>query len=313
MKDLMNYAVAKIRAREALLLDSNGYLRLSQARNANEFVKLLTEYGYGDDMPFDLILSNELSKTYSFLKEAVKNDDLLFPLLLRYDLFNMGVYMKAELSGNEEKQGLPFKPCGNYTPEALISALRDGKAGVMPDELLRLYNEAKEAFLNTGDISTAQIYLDKHGFSYILQGIKKIGSDFSKNYFMTFTDIKNLTFTLRLKRIKSDELIKTVLICGGYASEEKIIKAFNSSLSDLCEVFKKGLKAETVDNAFDAFSQDKTFAEINEILDENLNSLLDKTRLIPFGCDPVIAYALKKEAEIHKLRKLYYSLLAKKQ
>lgn len=312
MEDLMNYAVAKIRAREAFLLDSNGYLRLSQARNANEFIKLLTEYGYSDDMPFDLILSNELSKTYAFLKDTVKSD-ILFPLLLRYDLFNIGVYMKAELSGKGENQGLPFKPYGNYTPEALILALRDGKAGVIPDELLRLYNEAKEAFLNTGDISTAQIYLDKHGFSYILQGIKKIGSDFTKNYFMTFTDIKNLTFTLRLKRIKSEELIKTVLICGGYAQEEKIIKAFNSSLSDLCEVFKKGLKAETVDNAFDAFSQGKTFAEINEILDENLNSLLDKTRLIPFGCDPVIAYALKKEAEIHKLRKLYYSLLAKKQ
>lgn len=312
MEDLMNYAVAKIRAREAFLLDSNGYLRLSQARNANEFIKLLTEYGYSDDMPFDLILSNELSKTYAFLKDTVKSD-LLFPLLLRYDLFNIGVYMKAELSGKGENQGLPFKPYGNYTPEALILALRDGKASVIPDELLRIYNEAKETFLNTGDISAAQIYLDKHGFFYILQNIKKMGSDFTKNYFMTFTDIKNLTFSLRLKRIKSEELIKTVLICGGYAQEEKIIKAFYSSLSDLCEVFKKGLKAETVDNAFDAFSQGKTFAEINEILDENLKNLSDKARLVPFGSDPIIAYVLKKEAEIDTLRKLYYSLLAKKQ
>lgn len=95
--------------------------------------------------------------------------------------------------------------------------------------------------------------------------------------------------------------------------KNKIIKAFYSSLSELCEVFKKGLSSKTLDEAFEAFSQNKMLSEINEILDENLKNLSDKARLVPFGSDPIIAYVLKKEAEIDTLRKLYYSLLAKKQ
>lgn len=310
MKDLMNYAVAKIRAKEATLIGAGGYLRLSQSRNTTEFIKLMAEYGYEAEEDFDCILSQELLKTYNYVKEAAKNSNFLFTFLLKYDLFNIGVYMKAELSGKEINEKLPFKNCGNFSPEVLISALRDGKKGVIPDELSACYLKAKEIYLNTGDISTAQIYLDKHGYEYILENIKKTDSSFIKKYFMTLTDIKNLMFTLRLKRIKSEELIKTILIKGGYADEEKIVKAFYSSLSDLNEVFKKGLSSKTVDDAFDAFSQNKTLFEINSILNENLKVLLDETRLTPFGIDPIMAYVLNKEAEIDRLRSMYYKILA---
>lgn len=314
MKDLMNYAVAKIRAKEASLIDNSGYLRLSQSRNTNEFIKLLTEYGYDAEENFDLILSHELSETYNYVKEAAKNGNFLFPFLLKYDLFNISVYMKAELSGteiNEEK--LPFKNCGNFDPEVLIPVLRDNKKGIIPDTLLKCYNEAKEIYLNTGDISTAQIHLDKNGYEYILENIKKTDSGFIKKYFMTLADIKNLTFALRLKRIKSEEVIKNLLIRGGYVENEKIIKAFHSSLSDLSQVFKKSLSTKTVDDAFEAFSQNKMFSEISGILNENLKNLLDKTRLTPFGIDPIMAYVLNKEAEIDKLRLMYYTILSEKQ
>lgn len=314
MKDLMNYAVAKIRAKEASLIDAGGFLRLSQSRNANEFIKLLAEYGYSTEKDFDTILTNELSETYDYVKEAAKSSDFLYPFLLKYDLFNIGVYLKAELSGNDEDiSSLPFKKCGNFEPEILVPVLRDGKKGVIPDEFLKYFKDAKEIYLNTGDISTAQIYLDKHGYEYILENIKKSDSDFIRKYFTTLSDIKNLMFSFRLKRINSEELIKSLLISGGYAEENKIIKAFHSSLSDLKEVFKKGLSAKTVDDAFEAFSQNKMLSEINGILNENLKNLLAKTRLTPFGTDPIISYILNKEAEIDNLRLIYYRLLSEKQ
>lgn len=313
MENLMNYAVAKIRAKEAGLLDSNGYLRLKQSRNTKEFVKLLAEYGYSSDDDFDRILSDELEETYEYVKEAAKSDNLLYPFLLKYDLFNIGVYMKAELSGQNNSQNLPFKKCGNFDISVLTSCLRENKKGIIPDELMKYFSEAKEIYLNTGDISTAQIYLDKHGYEYILKCIKETKSEFVKNYFMTDADIKNLTFAFRLKRIDSNELIKSLLINGGYVEETKIIKAFHSSTADLKEVFSKSLSAKSLDEAFEAFSQNKPLKEISEILKENLKNLTARTKLTAFGADPIIAYVLNKESEIKNLRSLYYTILSKKQ
>lgn len=313
MKDLMNYAVSKIRAKEALLIDSNGYLRLSQSRNGNEFIKLLSEYGYGIEKDFDLILSNELLKTYDYVKEACKNDNFLYPFLLKYDLFNIGVYMKSELSGlNIVPDALPFKKYGNFDINELITCLRDNKRGKLPQELIKYFYDAKEIYLNTGDIGASQMYLDKHGYEFILNNIKKTDSEFIKKYYMTEADIKNLTSVLRLKRINSEELIKSVLISGGFAEISKIAKAFGN-IAELSEVFKKGLNPKTVDEAMDAFSENKTFSYISGILNENLKNLIEKTRLTPFGADPIIAYVLNKESEIKKLRYLYYNVLAKKQ
>ena len=309
----MNYAVAKIRAKEAGLLDKNGYLRLSQSRNTKEFVKLLAEYGYDSESDFDGVLSSETLKTYAYVKEAAKSENLLFPFLLKYDLFNIGVYMKAELSGQTDSKKLPYKNCGNFDIPTLVSALRDGRTVGFPDELIKIYNTAKEIYLNTNDISSAQIYLDKNGYEYILNRIKETKSDFVKKYFMTEADIKNLTFALRLKRLDSDELIKELLIDGGYVETGRIIKAFHSSVSDLADVFSKSLSRTSLDTAFDAFSKDRPLKEITAALNENLKSIVEKTRLTAFGTDPIIAYVLNKEAEMSALRDMYYTILAKKQ
>lgn len=312
MKDLLNFAVAKIRAKESSLIDSNGFLRLSQSRNGNEFIKLMTEYGYDVSDDFDSVLSAELNKTYDYIKEALKNENFLSPFLLKYDLSNIATYMKAEFSGKEMTSVL-FKDCGNYPPEILIPVLRDGKKGVIPNELLECYLASKEIYLNTGDISSAQIHLEKHGYEFILKEIKQNGSDFVKKYFMTDSDIKNLVFALRLKRIGSEELIKTVLIKGGYVEDEKIIKAFLSSLPELFDVFKTSLSSKTVDDAMEAFSNGDSLSHVSIILDENLKNLLSKTKLTPFGIDPIIAYVLNKESEIMKLRRMYYKILADNQ
>ena len=60
----------------------------------------------------------------------------------------------------------------------------------------------------------------------------------------------------------------------------------------------------------EAFSDELMFSDIKEILDENLKNLLSKTKLTPFGIEPVMAYVLNKEAEIMKLRLMYYKILA---
>ena len=309
MKDLLNYAVAKIRAKEATLIDSNGFLRLSQSRNANEFIKLMAEYGYEAEDDFDVILSRELTKTYDYIKYALKDSDFLYPFLLKYDLFNIGVYLKTELAGKDMAMA-PFKHFGNYTHEVLIPVLRDMKKGIIPDELLECFREAKEIYLNTGDIGASQIHLDKYGYEFILKTIKNNPNEFIRKYFTTEIDIKNLISSLRLKRINSEELIKSILIKGGNIPEEKIIKAFHSSLAELLDVFKISLSGKTVEDAMEAFSDERMFSDIKEILDENLKNLLSKTKLTPFGIEPVMAYVLNKEAEIMKLRLMYYKILA---
>ena len=140
----------------------------------------------------------------------------------------------------------PFKHFGNYTPEVLIPVLRDMKKGIIPDELLECFREAKEIYLNTGDIGASQIHLDKYGYEFILKTIKNNPNEFIRKYFTTEIDIKNLISSLRLKRINSEELIKSILIKGGNIPEEKIIKAFHSSLAELLDVFKISLSGKTV-------------------------------------------------------------------
>lgn len=313
MKDLMNFAIAKIRAKEATLLDNSDYIRLSQSRNSTEFLKLISEYGYDSNEDFNNSLSNELQNTYDYIKDATKNGNLIYPFLLKYDLFNMVVYLKAELSRKDFKiENLPFINCGNYPVEELVISLRD-KKNSFPKELVECFYKAKEIFLETGDISISQIHLEKSGYEYILSCIKKTDSEFIKKYYTASVDIKNFLFSLRLKKINSEKLIKNVLIDGGNIEKDKIMKAFFSSLSDLGEVFKKSLDSKTVEDAIRAFTQNKLFSEISEILDVNLQNLIDKTRLTAFGIDPIVSYMLNKEKEVSKLRHLYYNILLKKQ
>lgn len=310
MKNLLHFAVTKIRVKESKLIDEAAMLRLSQSRNTDEFIKLLSELNYPTNENIDDALTCELIETYKYTKEALGTMDIIYPFLLKYDLFNISVYLKAELSNKDfDIKKLPFVPLGNIEISTLVKALTN-RESISPSEFMKAFLEAREVYINTLDISLAQIYLEKTCYEYILSQIINLDSDFILKYYKTEIDLKNLIFSLRLKKINSEELINRVLISGGYIPITAIIKAFNAGISDLKELFSKSLDNKIIDEVFLKFEAGKSFAEIEKQLNKILVKLIDKTRITPFGIDPIIAYILRKESEIKNIRAIYYKVLS---
>ena len=313
MSDLLNFAVAKMRTREAKLIDGLSFSRLSQSRNADEFLKLLAEFDYDMSEDIDKILADKLIETYDFIFEAVKENDALTPFLLRYDLFNIVLYLKAELKNELDSAELPFLKLGNIPKNTLVKSLKERMPlKPFPKELFDAFLKAREIYVNTNDIALAQISLETEGYEYILAQARDMKNEFVKNYFRTEADMKNLVNTLRLKKLNSDELIRKVLIQGGSVDVGKIAKVFNSPLDEIKNLFTFALSAASLEQAFAKFQSDEPFSAIEKELKVNLQSLLDKTKLNAFGIEPILAYLISKENEIKTVRELYYNVLAEK-
>jgi V/A-type H+-transporting ATPase subunit C len=302
------YAVARIRAIESRLMDENKLNRLLEAPNSSDALKLLTESGYGSDSlessrgkseDIDIILSNELRKTYDFLLEIIPEPEAVKLFMRRYDYLNTKLILKAEFLGIDVTKRL--SPMGTIEPDRLYKIITERKLEELPEILSQAITDSIDEFSQSRDPQDIDFILDRASYKNMVSDAIEMDDPFLIDITNKMADLANIRVFIRAKLIsRSKDFIKRALIDEGTIRREIFEDHSDKSFEDFFATLKKEGYERLSAKLSEALSNG--ISEVEKVLDDMLTEILKKSKFMILGIEPVVAYMFYKETEVKNAR-----------
>lgn len=294
------YSVAYIRSVENNLLDKNDIEGLILAKTPEEAMRILNDKGYTKEPtpPSELeqVLSCKLEEAFTMVSDIAPKGAPLDILLYENDFCNLKVAVKSVFAGIKDVSELFMTP-STVSVNLLEEAVADKKFDALPDFLKYVAERAYEAIANTEDSQLLDIIIDKASMDYTLNMAKECGSDFLYSY-------------VSLKNTLSD-----IKIAYRSMMTEKDRTFLEQALSEHSELDKDGLIMATLggadslmnfisENGFDeeAKALKESMSNFEVYSDAKKNAYLSESDMISLGIEPLLAYLIKIQTEISKIR-----------
>lgn len=296
-EELYIYAVARIRSRELLLLNSDFIEQLMAAKSYEECLRLLTEKGWGGKGHTDVeqMLSEERDKAWALMEELV--EDMSVFDILRYpnDYQNLKTAIKLVYAGKEGQS--PFVRHGTVNSATIMEAVQSRDFSLLPEKMRDPAGEAYEALMHTGDGQLCDRIVDKAALEAIHQAGTAQGNEFLGRYAEQTVAQADIRIAVRAwKTGKSPEWTRNALAACDTLDVEALAWAAESGLEEICEYLRHTVYAEGVPDLEKSLSTFELWCDnhlIREIRPEKYHS---------FTVSPLAAYLLARENEIKTVR-----------
>ncbi|MGA1876440.1 MAG: V-type ATP synthase subunit C [bacterium] len=311
-KDDLRYAfaVGKIRAMEARLLEGIVFKRLIEAKDSSEMTRILAETLYGELLKegasgadFEALLNMELIRTYQLIKNIDPDPESPSNLLaMRYDFHNLKVCLKLRTS---LKEANPFLiSLGVYGPEAIRHMVASGDYSSFPPGIAQaLVHLVSELDKLSPPSQWIDIQIDHIAFHHLLQEARLRSVMFLAVLFRLQIDLINLKTFLRVKQMGKDRsFLHSVLIEGGEISPETLLSLLDEPLNKVISSLGSSPYAGIIREGIESYQKEGSLALLEKLIDDFMITFIHQTRYITFGAEPLIAYLLAKENEIKNLR-----------
>ena len=267
------FAVGRVKAREASLLDRAQWSRLLEGDEA-QALQALREYGYGAGAVgdgIDAMISAELGETAAFLAEITPDPELTAQLLLPSDAHNLKVLLKARLVGEDPK---PMLTDGGSIPTEVLRACAEYEdfsplGAAMERELAGVFEEQNPRLVSAA--------VDRAVFARAQGFFARKKCPVLERYFAVWTRYLNLLSTQRALRLGWTEAETAAMLVPVIGGGE-----------DLPTPRAGGRLRETERNMRRA-----------------LLSVLREERGDSFGVAPLASYLMDKQNEARNLRILF--------
>lgn len=134
---------------------------------------------------------------------------------------------------------------------------------------------------------------------------KQAGNIFVIEYLRHKIDLGNLKVFLRSKYSGlSKETCFRWMLDGGLVNVSRYIDNYDISLSECAAIHKISPYHHIWCNAVDVLEDRETFVELERGIEDFLMRFLQRAKAIVFGPEPIYAYALAKQREMHLVRLL---------
>ncbi len=305
-----SFAVGKIRALEAKLLEPLIFRRLIETKERQDIIRILSETTYGEffkeeamSEDFEALLKAELLKTYQLIKKIDPNPSSTSNLLaLRYDFHNLKGLLKSRASGGDSESFLT--PLGLFGPEVIRQMVASDDYSAFPQEI----NEAVTSLIDELEKTSPSpqwidLQLDRLLYKYLLNQARLHKISFLVVLFRWQIDLSNLKTLLRIKLMgKKRTFFNSVLLEGGEISRELLLSCLEEPLGNLISRFSFTPYAHLLKEGIEAFEKNKTLALLELLADNFIITFIHQAKYITFGVEPLITYILAKENEIKNLR-----------
>jgi len=297
-KKIYPYAVARIRMLERSLLTEKEYTQMIDARSADEAMKILMDAGYGefgmaDARDFETLLSAQLSKAYSDVRELT-TENFMDVFLYKNDYHNLKVLIKADITETDADAYLIGG--GTVDLEVMKNAFAGKNFSTIPYEMQEAVAAAYEAYGKNQSGQAVDIVLDKAAFRQMSLTAKKSGSDFIKKYVEYVCDITNLKNFLRVKTMRRPfEMFAEIYVEGGSITADAFRTAFGadtpwggfkgSQYGELC--------AEGMPQGFTVFER---------LCDNFIMAFIREAKYRSLTMEPMAAYIYARETEVKTVR-----------
>lgn len=301
------YAVGRIRAMEARLLDKGKIERMADAPSAAEALKVLAETDYAgavaelaDVRDFERIFSDEISRTFAELLRMSPRPELIALLVLRYDIHNLKVAFKAHYLGVETDL---FLPLGTMAAEKLRAMVREADFRDLPAPVRAAAEQMVETFAATSDPQVIDLYLERALFTLLLAAAREARSAFLEGLFIRQIDLANIKTLLRVKRMGRDrEFLKKVLLPGGMLPLDRLTALLEEPPESLATQMAMSDYAAVAGEGVRDWVEKGTAARLEKLADDYITAYLQQGKRVTFGLEPLVGYLWAKEIEIKNIR-----------
>lgn len=313
-KDLGNndtqyaYASARIRAVEKNLLDSSKINRMVEAKNPGEAFKIIQDAGYGDASEstdvhgYELLLREEIKKTYTFLKEIAPESEIFDLFLQRNDYHNIKVLLKSEFMGKAEEEEL-LMDIGIIPVSKLKVMIKDRNFSGLPSVMKKAIGETIDTYNRTSDPQIVDIILDKANYEQMAITAKSSGIQFVMELVQVFIDMINVKNFLRLKRMnQSWDFANKILIEGGRIGVKAYIEKLDAPIEAFSEMLQSTPYGSVLMEGLNEFQNKGSITKLEKLTDDYITMFVKKAKLVFFGIEPLVAYLIAKENEIKIIR-----------
>ncbi|MBM3331875.1 hypothetical protein FJY68_08505 [candidate division WOR-3 bacterium] len=304
------FAIGRVRALEASLIDRVRYERFVHARDGEEFVAVLGETAYArlmEGVAADVTraLDNAATENSTFLS-AYALDNWLVHL---FSLPAASRRLKADI-----KRALSQGKADFSVPEEL-TATEQGSA------IARAVADAVEAFATHGNPANVDMVVDRLTQEVGLAVAES--SEFMVGYLALHADIENLRTAVRLRAEGAGdgdraEELRTAFLPGGTLTLASLLTSLQQPWPAMLELlakappYGKGSEAfgEYLEQGRIAVSERRSFTRMERLGREAELRYLLQTRYATLGHEPLVTFFLLRENELRNLRLLYAAKLA---
>ncbi len=306
------YAVGRIRALEARLLNKSQFEGLIAARDAPEALRTLSDTDYGPFLSelkkardFEVALNEELKSVLRIVSDLSRDTELTDIFRLRYDFHNLKVLLKIKCLSHQspDTNHLPLMDVGLIEAAKLKKIIEGDDYRELPRELRTAAEKAIKAFEETHDARRIDIILDREMFALFSQRTRDSGHPFLREYFRMYFDLINIKNFLRVKELKLDRsFFEEAFLEGGSLGKSLFLKSYEESINNFASALSPTLYGALVSAGIKYWQENRSWSELERLADNYLFSYLRRAKYVVFGLEPLIAYLLVRENEIKVLR-----------
>lgn len=295
------YAVARIRSREAHLLD-NAFLEQLLSQDYNSCIRLLSDKGWGDqatDPSGNNMLSIEEKRLWSFMRELVSDDSEFDVFLAQNDFHNLKVAIKTT-TRKRSADGM-LSDNGTVPAKLICDAISRQQYDELPDHLSACAKKAMSVLLTTLDGQLCDVIIDKACLDYVYKSAQYSGVDILCKYAELLVAASDIKIAIRCaKTNKSRDFALSAMSECKSLNIEKLAGASASGVEDIIEYLSDTEYKTAVDSII------KSMSAFEKWCDDFLISELEALKWDPFSFGAIVGYIVARENEIKSVRMILY-------
>ena len=296
------YSNARAKYQENFLLGKERILRIVDAENFSDALKVLSEVNFGggvydvEEYEFEKIIDADRERYFSFIRETCPSTELKAYLLAPSDYHNAEALLKAKhLKLDQAKMTTASGLIDlNYLKEKIFSdSYKD-----LPVTLSSAILKAEENLVSENRSGAVVSLIFKKALYSELYSLSKKNPILSEIY-SARADFVNVSIALRCGDYKK---AKEQFVEGGTA-EQSLLKLLSEENKDAVKEKIKNFKLKVdLSLAVNAFIEGKPFSEFERVSEGYAVGLLEKRKYEQGGIIPFIHYCFMKESEYKNVR-----------
>lgn len=306
------HATARVRALENFMVSSKGFIKMVDAKNAEEAFKVLAEsaIGQGHELAnYEQAFRDNLQEAYNLVAGISPLPGLVDIFRYKYDGHNLKVAIKSKRL-ERDYSGI-LSTMGTVPVPQLLAELDEKSFTTLVPILALAGCEAAEQMAKTGDPQTVDILIDKAVLGAMAEKAAELQNSFVTRFVQTQVDIANIRAAVRLTRMKKElPMLQKVLVSGGTIPDAKLCEAYAKGNDELLVMVAASPYGKMLEPSFDDLRAQRSLTLFEKLCDNYMVSLFAGARFVPFGIEPLMAYLYGKECETSAARIVLASKMA---
>ena len=305
------FAIGALRVLQSRLLESSRLNDLANSISLEEMVARLAGTAYASSGEGGTA-SEQIESRLKDLRRAAY--ELIIPMcqdeaLKRFlqgpeDFRNLKILLRGTLIENSPE--LELSDLGFITPEKLREDFEAEKYESFGPDMAGAIQEAIVAYYDDKNPRNIDLAIDRGAILYRRTLAGELNNQYLLGLCALIADLGNIRSMARLKWLEEDsKLLGRAFLPGGSIELSRLQGALSSSWEAISAMFFATPYAQLIEHGLGCLAADDSFGHLERYCDDYLTEYLRATNQVVAGPEPLVAYLLGVEQEIHSVRLIF--------